>query len=86
MANARKSGVMVLDTTANFVGNFNIKGIKYIGASSGTAVLKSDDNSSGTTIWEHSGDVRVYDDVCISLKNGFGIALTNNAKVYIYLE
>lgn len=84
MANTRDGNVIRIDTTDSVFSDVRqIKGIKYVGASSGTATIK---NAEGTkTLWVHSGNVIVFEDVCIINPTGFEVEVTNSAVVYLYL-
>lgn len=85
MANTRASNVIRVDTTATFTGQLFINSIKYIGASTGTAVIT--DPSSGLKTWEESGTSNVYNqDLDISMTTGATVTVTNSAVVYLYLE
>jgi hypothetical protein len=87
MANARKSRVMRLDTTADFTGIYNIQGIKFIGpGDTAAATINADANSGGTAVWTASGDKQVFEEVCLRLSEGFGITIANSAVVYLYLK
>lgn len=84
MANSDNGNVYRIDTTnTDLAAVRNVKGIKYVGASSGTATVKAISDSR-ETIWEHSGDVIVFDDVCIRANDGIEVEVTNGAVVYIY--
>lgn len=86
MANARAGTVIFCDTSdTTYTGMLRIKGIKYIGAASGTAEFKQG-SSSGATLWRESGSSNVYNEVCMVVKDGLNVTLTNSAVVYIYLE
>jgi hypothetical protein len=87
MANGYASNVIFVDTSAAFTYATRIRSIKYIGASSGTATIKSNADSSGQTLWQESGTSNVYNpDVCIYDNKGVYVTLTNSAAVYLYLE
>lgn len=84
MANTRHGNVIRVDTTDSlFTDARNIEGIKYVGASSGTATIKGIDGVK--TIWVHTGDVIVFDEVCIRTADGVEVEVTNSAVVYLYL-
>lgn len=86
MANYQRENVIYVDTTnATFSGNIRIKGIKYVGAASGTANIKVE-NNSGANLWEASGDVEVFEEACIRSMRGINVNVTNSAAVYIYLD
>jgi len=87
MANSRASGVIYVDTNdSDFSGIYNIRGIKYIGQTSGTATITDGTGGSGAGVWDQNGATDAYDDVDIRLTNGFNVALTNSAVIYIYLR
>jgi hypothetical protein len=87
MANGFSANVIYCDTSAAFTQAKRIHSIKYIGASSGTATIKSGGTSSGTVIWQESGTANVLDsDVGIADQQGVYVTLTNSAAVYLYLE
>lgn len=86
MANARAGTVIYCDTTdTTYTGPLKIKGIKYIGNTSGTAELKQG-SSSGATLWRESGSSNVFNEVEMFIKDGLNVTLTNSAVIYIYLE
>jgi len=84
MANTRAANVLRVDTTADFADLKNICGIKYIGAASGTAVIK-DKDTSGNTLWQESGTSNVFNEVKINAAEGMRVEVTNSAVVLIYL-
>ena len=85
MANTMTCNVIYVDTTAAFSGPARISGFKYIGASSGTAVVT--DTTSGYNLWQESGTSNQHvDDVEIYCPKGFTVTVANSAKVYVYLE
>jgi len=85
MANAREGNVIRVDTSADFADVRSFCGIKYVGAASGTAAVKAE-NSSGDQIWEHSGNVIVFDQVKIRSDKGVRVEVANSAVVYLYLK
>jgi hypothetical protein len=86
MANTKSANVLIVDTSAQFDGVYEIKSIKYIGAASGTASIKAD-STSGTVVWEEAGSSNVWNpDVCLRVAGGFYVTLANSAKLYIYLK
>lgn len=86
MANYRTANVIFVDTTAaTHTGPLKICGIKYIGNTSGTLQIQSQ-NVSGAVLWEARGTADVFEDAEIYASDGIYVALTNGAKVYIYLE
>lgn len=84
MANAREGNVQYVDTTASFADIKVIKGIKYVGNTSGSVTITS--TTSSKPLWEQNGATDVFDDVCIQAKDG-GITVTiaNGAAAYIYV-
>lgn len=88
MANARADNVIYVDTSAGFAGPLNICGIKYIGNTSGTALIESGSSASGgVDLWNESGaNILPVDDVDIVANNGIYVTLANSAKIYIYLK
>lgn len=86
MANARSANVIFVDTTAaTYTGPLKICGIKYIGNTSGTLQIQSG-SVSGTVLWEARGTSDSFEEAEIYASDGIYVALTNGAKVYIYLE
>jgi hypothetical protein len=87
MANARRGNVQRVDTSAAFPQILNIKSIKYIGASNGTASVKADGVTGGEVIWEEAGTANTYNgDLCIRAAGGIYVTVTNSAVVYIYFK
>lgn len=86
MANARRANVIRVDTSAAFTDVRRIMGVKYAGATSGTAKIRSNAASDGMILWEHDGDVLEFDDVCIKEVEGVYVEVTNSAVVYLYLK
>jgi hypothetical protein len=87
MANATDRNVIKVDTSAAFVEARCIHSIKYIGAASGTATIKSGASSSGTTLWEEAGTSNVFNHgVDIKDPAGVYVTVTNSAVVYLYLK
>lgn len=86
MANARRANVIRVDTSAAFTDVRRVQGIKYVGASTGTAKVRANSVSNGTVLWEHAGDVKVFDEACIKEVEGIYVEVTNNAVVYLYLK
>jgi hypothetical protein len=87
MANSAEQNVLFCDTDdTTYAGIRKIRSIKYIGNTNGTAVIKFQ-SSSGDVLWQESGASNVYNpDLCIVAPQGIHVAITNGAKVYIYLE
>lgn len=82
MANHRQANVIYVDTDTDIEWK-RIDAIKYVGAASGTALVKSE-SSSGDNLWEHNGDVLAFEDVRLRDGKGFHVAVTNGAAVYLY--
>lgn len=86
MANTRAGNVIRVDTSAAFTDVRNVRSIKYIGASSGTASIKKTD-SSGNVMWSATGTTdQVDNDLCIRCPTGIYVTVTNSAVVLLYLE
>ena len=87
MANTRVNNVIYVDTTGyTLAGPLTIESVKYIGASSGTALITAGTGGSGSRIWEEAGtNNQAAEEVCIRADDGIHVAVTNSAKVYIYL-
>lgn len=87
MANAREGNVIYVDTdNTTIAGPLKIESIKYIGNTSGTANLKSEDDS-GDLLWEEEGTANILDaGLCIRTNKDVYVNLTNGAVIYIYLE
>lgn len=87
MANARTGNVIFVDTTAYTLDQaVKIRAIKYIGNASGTAIVTAGTAGTGQVIWQESGTANLsVDEICARV-DGFHVALTNSAKVIIYLE
>lgn len=87
MANTRAGNVVRVDTTANFTDIKSIRGIKYIGNTSGTArVEKWNAAGTGNLLWEADGTTDVFEEVSIRCNVGVRVEVTNGAAVYIYLD
>ena len=86
MANAKEGNVWYIDTDNTVIpGPVEIESIKYIGNTSGTANLKSE-NDSGSIMWQEAGANNIMDaGVCIRTNKDIHVNLTNSAAVYIYL-
>lgn len=86
MANAKEGNVIYVDTDDTTLASAKyVEAIKYIGNTSGTATIKAG-TSSGDLMWEESGTANVFNEVCIHSPDGLHVAVTNGAKVYIYLK
>lgn len=85
MANTRAGTVLRVDTSATFAEVRDIVAVKYIGAASGTAVIKNE-NTSGAQVWEEAGTSNVFNEVKISCSKGVRVEVTNSAVVYLYMK
>lgn len=87
MANSFTENVHFVDTDDTTLSGIKlVESIKYIGNTNGTVVIKSG-TSSGAQLWQGSGASDFLDsELCIRAKEGLHIAITNGAKVYIYLK
>lgn len=87
MANAATGNVVFVDTTAYTDSRtLTIGSVKYIGNTNGTAVITAGTAGTGQVIWQESGAVNLGADDISARIDGFHVALTNGAKVIIYLE
>lgn len=87
MANARSNNVIYVDTTGYTLSqNVKICSVKYIGNTSGTANITVGTSGSGASIWQESGASNQAAEEIEAVVDGFHVAITNSAKVYIYLE
>ncbi len=90
MSNTRAGSVIKVDTSANFTDVHDIVSIKYIGASSGTAVITKSvaaADGSGANVWQESGTANLWNpDVNIRCNKGVYVTVTNSAVVYLYLR
>jgi hypothetical protein len=87
MANASAGNVRYVDTDGTtFSGPMRICGIKYIGNTSGTAIIRTGLTAgAGARMWEGEGATDFFEDAEIVANDGINIALTNGAVLYIYL-
>lgn len=88
MANTRNNQSIFVDTNDTTLSGdvFYICGIRYLGASSGTCVIKSG-SSSGEIIFDAEGASNDYVDLGgLRIKDNIHVALTNSAEVIIYLK
>ena len=86
MANSEQKNVFFVDTTAaTRSGPVVIKGIQYIGAASGTCAITDGTSGSGDPLWAFNGASDAFADVSIRANDGFHVAVTNSAEVYVYL-
>lgn len=87
MANTRAANVIYVDTTGYTLDQqVTICSVKYIGNTSGTALITVGTSGSGSRVWEESGATNQAAEEIEAKVDGFHVALTNGAKVYIYLE
>lgn len=83
MANHRSGNVDYVDTTDTSLADVkDVCGIKYIGAASGTATVKS--LSDGEILWQESGTANVFNEVEIRDQAGIEVEVTNSAAVFVY--
>lgn len=87
MANARNGNVIYVDTTGYTLDQtITIYSVKYLGNALGTAVLTVGTSGSGMIAWQEAGTANLLaDEICARL-DGIHVALTNGAKVLIYLD
>ena len=87
MANSRVGNVIYVDTTGYTLDQSCVIGkVKYIGNTSGTAAITDGTAGTGKPIWQESGTAnQAAEEICAKV-DGFHVAVTNSAKVYIYLE
>jgi hypothetical protein len=86
MANHREGNVIFVDTDAAFTDVRSICGVKYIGNTNGTATIKGSGASGGDVVWQEAGTANIYDQVELRDSEGVYVAVTNGAKVYLYLK
>ena len=87
MANSYSGNVIYVDTTGyTYSGHAKICAVKYIGNASGTAVITQGTSGSGAPVWQESGTANLSVDPIEAVCDGFHVAVTNSAKVYIYLK
>lgn len=87
MANTRVANVIYVDTTGYTLDQtVVICSVKYIGNTSGTAVITAGTSGSGSKIWQEAGASNQPAEEIEAKADGFHVALTNGAAVYIYLE
>lgn len=85
MANYRRGNVIFVDTTNSFFTDArNVKAVKYIGNTSGTANIKC--ASSGSILWQADGTADIFEEVCIRNSSGIEVEVTNSATVFVYLK
>jgi hypothetical protein len=88
MANSRTGNIIFVDTTGFTLDQaVTIGYVKYIGNTSGTAAITAGTSGSGAPVWQESGATnQAADEICARCDSGLHVAVTNGAKVYIYLE
>lgn len=87
MANGKIGNIIFVDTTGyTFDQAIKICSVKYIGNTSGTAVITDGISGSGQVIWKESGASNLPADEIEARVDGFHVAITNGAQVLIYLE
>jgi hypothetical protein len=85
MGNTYANNVIRVDTSAAFTGIRKITAIKYIGASTGTAVITTDAASGTNKVWEEAGTTNTFNtDLNIHCGTGVYVTVTNSAVVYLY--
>lgn len=85
MANGRAGSVIYVDTTGYSLPlQTFIAGVKYIGASGGSAVIYN--KQSGQKIWEASGSTNEFNQVNFMSSDGLYVTLASGAVVYIYID
>lgn len=87
MANTKTGNVIFVDTTGYTCSTSEIiESVKYIGNTSGTAIITSGTGGSGSTVWKESGATnQAAEEICARCDSGFHVAVTNSAQVLIYL-
>jgi len=87
MANTRDNNVIALDSTGAISGDvWRIKSFHYVGASSGSVILRSPDGS-GKVVYEASGASDNSLDVGnLHVIGDLHVTVANGAKLYIYLK
>jgi hypothetical protein len=80
------NNVHFIDTTGAVIpGPVSIEAIKYIGNATGTVTITC--TQSGKTLWQEAGTANLSSDYApIFAGGGITVALTNGAKVFIYLK
>jgi hypothetical protein len=87
MANSRVGNVIFVDTTGYTLDQtVTIGYVKYIGNASGTAIITQGTSGSGSPVWQEAGTNNLPADEICARVDGIHVAITNSAKVYIYLE
>jgi hypothetical protein len=87
MANSAAQNVIQCDTNdTTYAQALKIRSIRYIGNTNGTVTIKFE-NSSGVLAYVESGATNTCSsDLCIEAPKGVHVAITNGAKVYLYLD
>jgi len=88
VANGKTYNVIFVDTTGyTHSGPVKIEAVKYIGNTSGTAVISAGTGGSGQVLWKEAGANNIAtEEVCINCADGFHVAVTNSAQAIIYLK
>jgi hypothetical protein len=88
MANGKTNNVIFVDTTGYTDSSAAIiESVKYIGNTSGTAVITAGTAGTGQTLWKESGSSnQAAEEICVRCDGGFHVAVTNSAQVLIYLK
>lgn len=85
MANYRRGNVLFVDTTDSFFSDVrNVKAVKYIGNTNGTANIKC--ATTGSILWQADGTADLFEEVCIRNNVGIEVEVTNGATVFVYLK
>lgn len=85
MANYRRGNVVFVDTTDSVLADVrNVKAVKYIGNTSGTANIKC--ASTGSVLWQADGANDIFEEVCIRNSSGIEVEVTNGATVFVYMK
>jgi hypothetical protein len=86
MSNTRAGNVIRVDTSAALTDVRNVRTVKYLGASSGTASIKKTD-TNGAILWSASGSSdQVDQDLYIRCNTGIYVTVASSAVVLLYLE
>lgn len=87
MANTRTANVIRVDTTAyTYAASVKIESVKYIGASTSSAIITQGTSGSGGKLYENANATTDPVEEINARTDGFYVALTGTAVLYIYLE
>lgn len=85
MANYRRGNVIFVDTTDSvFTDVRNVKAIKYIGETGGSANIKCAD--TGSILWQADGTSDIFEEVCIRNSSGIEVEVASSATVFVYVK